>query len=126
MTGRNDHHTRREHTLLLLGRRQFLKKVGLVSAGLAVADPLVFPFGPRGEAQETGAATAGMTQTEEEKRASDSVTPPGEIPRRPLGRTGVEVSALALGGYHVGSATSEQEAIRIVQEAIDAGQLDQS
>jgi hypothetical protein len=70
--------------------------------------------------QETGAVTAGMTQTEEQERASE-VTPPGEIPRRPLGRTGVEVSALALGGYHVGSAKSEQEAIRIVQEAIDAG-----
>ncbi|MBC7932674.1 MAG: aldo/keto reductase [Rubrivivax sp.] len=45
----------------------------------------------------------------------------GEIPRRPLGRTGVEVSALALGGYHLGIVKTEREATRIVQEAVDAG-----
>ncbi len=45
----------------------------------------------------------------------------GEMPRRPLGRTGVEVSALALGGSHLGEAKSEREAVRIVHEAIDAG-----
>ena len=45
----------------------------------------------------------------------------GEIPRRPLGRTGVEVSALALGGYHLGLVKTEREATRIVHEAIDAG-----
>jgi aryl-alcohol dehydrogenase-like predicted oxidoreductase len=45
----------------------------------------------------------------------------GEIPRRPLGRTGVEVSALGLGGYHLGTMKSEREAVRVVHEAIDAG-----
>lgn len=45
----------------------------------------------------------------------------GEVPRRPLGRTGIKVSVLALGGAHLGRAPSEQEAIHIVQEAVDAG-----
>lgn len=45
----------------------------------------------------------------------------GEIPRRALGRTGVEVSALALGGYHLGLAKTKREAIKIVHEAMDAG-----
>ncbi|HEX8719840.1 MAG TPA: aldo/keto reductase [Pyrinomonadaceae bacterium] len=45
----------------------------------------------------------------------------GEIPRRPLGRTGVEVSALALGGSHVGEAKTQREGIRIIREAVDAG-----
>lgn len=45
----------------------------------------------------------------------------GEMPRRALGRTGVEVSALALGGSHLGDTKTEREAIRIVHEAIDAG-----
>jgi hypothetical protein len=44
-----------------------------------------------------------------------------EIPKRPLGRTGLEVSALGLGGYHLGSVNSEAEASRIVNEALDAG-----
>jgi len=45
----------------------------------------------------------------------------GEIPRRKLGRTGVEVSALGLGGYHLGLVKSQREAVRIVQEAVDGG-----
>jgi predicted aldo/keto reductase-like oxidoreductase len=45
----------------------------------------------------------------------------GEIARRPLGRTGVEVSALGLGGYHLGSVKSVREAVRIVHEAIEGG-----
>ena len=45
----------------------------------------------------------------------------GEIPRRPLGRTGVRVSALGLGGSHLAETKSERESIRIVHEAIDAG-----
>lgn len=43
------------------------------------------------------------------------------IPRRALGQTGVEVSALALGGSHIGEVKSDREAIRIVHEAIDGG-----
>ena len=44
-----------------------------------------------------------------------------EIPHRPLGATGVAVSALGLGGYHIAMANSEREGIRIVHGAIDAG-----
>jgi aryl-alcohol dehydrogenase-like predicted oxidoreductase len=45
----------------------------------------------------------------------------GSIPRRPLGKTGVQVSLLAIGGYHLGSVGSDEDATRIVQEALDAG-----
>ena len=47
--------------------------------------------------------------------------PSAEIPKRPLGRTGLEVSALGIGGYHLGSANSDTEATQIVNEALDAG-----
>ena len=44
------------------------------------------------------------------------------IPLRPFGRhTDVAVSALCLGGYHLGAMTSAREAVRIVHAAIDAG-----
>ena len=45
----------------------------------------------------------------------------GAIPRRALGRTGIEISALALGGYHLGLAKSKRESLQIVREALDAG-----
>src|SRR5689334_3607067 len=44
-----------------------------------------------------------------------------EIPRRQFGRHPDTVSALALGGYHVGVARSEAEATKLIHEAIDAG-----
>ena len=46
----------------------------------------------------------------------------GEIPRRPLGRTGERVSAIGLGGFHLGKPElSEPEAIRIIRTGIDNG-----
>jgi aryl-alcohol dehydrogenase-like predicted oxidoreductase len=45
----------------------------------------------------------------------------GQVPRKPLGRTGVQVSAMALGGYHLGSAETDQAASQIVAKAIDHG-----
>lgn len=44
-----------------------------------------------------------------------------EIPVRPLGSTGAVVSALGLGGHHLGQVGSEREAIRLVHEAIEGG-----
>ncbi len=43
------------------------------------------------------------------------------IPLRPFGRTGVQVSAIGLGGYHLGLMSRGSEAVRIVHEAVDAG-----
>ena len=50
-----------------------------------------------------------------------STLPPSAIPRRAFGKTGVEVSALGLGGHHVGSVKSIDDAVNLVHEAIDAG-----
>lgn len=44
----------------------------------------------------------------------------GQMPYRSLGRTGEKVSAIGLGGFHIGMP-DEQEGIRIVRTAIDRG-----
>jgi aryl-alcohol dehydrogenase-like predicted oxidoreductase len=44
-----------------------------------------------------------------------------QIPRRPLGKTGAQVSIIGVGGYHLGTVQSTDLAIRLVQEAVDAG-----
>jgi aryl-alcohol dehydrogenase-like predicted oxidoreductase len=40
---------------------------------------------------------------------------------RTLGRTGERVSAIGLGGYHIGDSRDEQESIRLIRSAIDNG-----
>ncbi len=44
-----------------------------------------------------------------------------EFPQRTLGRTGEKVSALGLGGSHIGKVEDEAESIRIIRSAIDRG-----
>ncbi|MBV8572183.1 MAG: aldo/keto reductase [Acidobacteriaceae bacterium] len=58
-----------------------------------------------------GAATTVMAQT---GNAS-------EILKRPLGKSDLQVSALAMGGYHLGSAENQDAAREMVQHAIDCG-----
>jgi aryl-alcohol dehydrogenase-like predicted oxidoreductase len=46
----------------------------------------------------------------------------GQVPRRPLGRTGERVSAIGLGGFHLGKPElPEPESLRIIRAAIDGG-----
>src|SRR5271170_2373801 len=44
----------------------------------------------------------------------------GDIPYRTLGATGEKVSAIGLGGYHIGNP-SEEEGIKIIRSALDNG-----
>ncbi len=43
------------------------------------------------------------------------------IPMRNFGKTGVQISALGLGGHHLGAAKDEKTAIEIVHRAVDGG-----
>lgn len=45
----------------------------------------------------------------------------GNIPRRRFGKADIEVSALALGGHHLGAAKEEKVAVEIVHKALDGG-----
>jgi aryl-alcohol dehydrogenase-like predicted oxidoreductase len=84
-------------------RRRFLQ-AGLVGAGGWLASSL-------SHAAEVG-GLAGLELTN---------TGPDRVPHKPLGKTGVQLSVFGLGGYHLGTLSSAQEATRIVHEAIDAG-----
>ncbi len=73
-----------------------------------------------------GAAMIGAAPLVGKRNVSGEVSMPpqsstGSIPKKDLGKTGVQVSALGLGGYHLGSADTDQVANEIVAKAIDHG-----
>lgn len=80
-----------------LDRRTFLQSAGLLGAAAL---------------SEAGAAPAPLPLSD---------TGPGQIPRKPFGKTGERVSVIGIGGFHIGSAPTLQEATAICREAIDAG-----
>jgi aryl-alcohol dehydrogenase-like predicted oxidoreductase len=55
------------------------------------------------------------------RRLGAAPAAPGPLPKRPLGRTGLEVSILGLGGHHVSVSGSEANAHRLVEAALDEG-----
>jgi uncharacterized protein len=74
---------------------------------------------------KTGAAalTASLVANKLDARGAGQGggTGTGQVPMRELGKTGVKVSALGVGGYHLGSIKSEDESNELVARALDAG-----
>jgi aryl-alcohol dehydrogenase-like predicted oxidoreductase len=53
--------------------------------------------------------------------AAADEAPAAGLPTRPLGRTGVRVSCLCLGGWHIGAVKDQKEAVKIMHRALDEG-----
>src|SRR5882724_10147853 len=87
-------------------RRDFLK-VGATIAGVASG------VSAAGEAVFSPAESAGQ--------AAPPTARKGDMLYRRLGRTGAQISAIGVGGHHLGDFKSVDEAIRLVHEAVDAG-----
>ncbi len=123
MLDEHDDKSAKNHFPLDLKRRQFLKGIGLMGAGVGavMADEFLLHPNDKVKAAPTNSEPTSSTKQLQGESNSPSNTASGEIPRRPLGRTGVQVSALGLGGATLGQAKSLEEAIRITHEAIDAG-----
>ncbi|GAC1463037.1 MAG: aldo/keto reductase [Chamaesiphon sp.] len=96
-----------------ISRRDFLKTASIsgLAAGVAASEGL---FRPLLAANQSG-------QTEPSTATNQAVTRSGEMIYRTLGRTKEKVSALGLGGHHIGRQKDEQESIRIIRSAIDRG-----
>jgi predicted aldo/keto reductase-like oxidoreductase len=73
------------------------------------------------------ASSAVLTLAACKRAAKTETSAPGgntasaSIARRKLGSTGVEVSMIGIGGYHIGIPESDDEGIRMIRSAIDRG-----
>jgi aryl-alcohol dehydrogenase-like predicted oxidoreductase len=74
----------------------------------------------KGAAAFTASTLARVTE-ETMKGKSQAPGSAAKVPMRPLGNTGAQVSALGVGGFHLGSTKDQPEANEIVARALDAG-----
>jgi len=89
-------------------RREFLKRGAGVAAVVAVG-------------REAAAGPPKKPLPGAPSEADIELPPGARVPRRKLGKTGVEVSAIGLGGFHIGLPKEDQTAIAIVRQAVDWG-----
>jgi|SoiMethySBSTD1v2_1073268.scaffolds.fasta_scaffold07545_6 predicted aldo/keto reductase-like oxidoreductase len=101
-----------------LSRRRFLKASTAGAAALPIAGCSLTSRDDSGASSHASAAGAGG---ELPFGAPPIVERRNGIPYRTFGKTGVKVSMLGLGGYHVGVPPSADDATRIVRRAIDEG-----
>src|ERR1700728_1617656 len=75
-------------------------------------------------------ATSAQGQTSEPRHNPIVSNPPGEsggtvaefqAPQRPMGKTGLQVSILGVGGYHLGTVAGQPEVNNMVAKALDHG-----
>jgi predicted aldo/keto reductase-like oxidoreductase len=103
-----------------VSRRRFLQGAALTGAAAVVP-------GAVAQAQ----ATRGSSAMEDSRMPNPIVAnAEGEyggqvadfiVPKRPMGRTGLQVSILGVGGYHLGTAPSQNEVNEMVAKALDHG-----
>ena len=87
-----------------MNRREFMKGAAIATAGALI-----------------GSENKAQASDQPVRPTSASQAEVGRVPQKPLGKTGINVSALGVGGYHLGTAKSQQEATEIVARALDAG-----
>jgi uncharacterized protein len=117
-----------------VSRRRFLQTAALSGAAAAAGSPAMLPriaaaegsaVPPSGQAVDSrGPATSGSVKSPLVPNFEGSYggkVPDFEAPRRPMGKTGLEVSILGVGGYHLGTAAGQQEVNNIVAKALDHG-----
>jgi predicted aldo/keto reductase-like oxidoreductase len=66
-------------------------------------------------------ALAGVAGAVGVRAFADDESKQGDMLYRKLGRTGETISALGLGGFHIGTQKEESESVKLIRDAIDAG-----
>jgi aryl-alcohol dehydrogenase-like predicted oxidoreductase len=110
-----------------VSRRRFLQATALTGAAVVVPGAAV---NQQAHAQATHPRATGQP---DELNSPNPIVPnfngeyggPSQptfqVPKRPMGSTGLQVSIIGMGGYHLGTAPTQQEATEMVAKALDHG-----
>lgn len=90
-----------------MNRRKFLSRATVAAGAIALT--------------KNNFAAKEDSQISNENLATPQTTLEGEMIYRTLGSTGEKVSAIGMGGFHIGKQETEAESIKLIRTAIDRG-----
>jgi aryl-alcohol dehydrogenase-like predicted oxidoreductase len=113
-----------------LTRRRFLQAAAISGASTVLPVAASTPAGSN--AGRDGQATNPEQGTGNASRLPNPIIPNAHggygspspqfaVPKRPMGSTGLQVSIIGLGGYHIGTVAGQQEVNDMVAKALDHG-----
>src|ERR1700722_867503 len=117
-----------------LSRRRFLQSAAL-AGGSAIVPAASFGAPAGARSAQAGDPSAGPKSVPNGESANSpnpivknfsggyggSSSPSFQAPKRPMGKTGLQVSILGLGGYHIGTVSGQEEVNNMIAKALDHG-----
>ena len=120
--------TENQHTQNGVTRRRFLQSAALAGAAAVGSAPSLAASSHGGQAPSAkGTTVSSLIESPNPViknftgNYGSSTLPSFQAPRRAMGKTGVEVSILGVGGYHLGTVSGQDEANSMVAKALDYG-----
>ncbi|MGA2728809.1 MAG: aldo/keto reductase [Terracidiphilus sp.] len=115
-----------------LSRRRFLQSVALAGGSAIVpASSLASSSSHAGQAASPGGSAAAPPEDSSSAQNpivknfngayGGSSLPSFQVPKRAMGKTGLQVSILGIGGYHIGTVSGQEEVNNVIAKALDHG-----
>lgn len=110
-------------------RRRFIQGAAIAgAASVAAYSPVAPALAQSSQGREASAESMPMQDKTANPiipnfkgRYGNSDVPAFQVPKRPMGKTGLQVSILGVGGYHLGTIAQQGEASDLVAKALDHG-----
>jgi aryl-alcohol dehydrogenase-like predicted oxidoreductase len=104
-------------------RRRFLQGAALAGASAVVAPGMAVAQAtyPKSTGDSSAASLPNPVVPNFQGEYNSPSTPAFQVPRRPLGGTGLQVSILGMGGFHLGTASGQELVNNMVAKALDHG-----
>jgi len=120
--------TENQHTQNGVTRRRFLQSAALAGAAAVGSAPSLAASSHGGQAPSAkGTTVSSLIESPNPViknftgNYGSSTLPGFQAPRRAMGKTGVGVSILGVGGYHLGTVSGQDEVNSMVAKALDYG-----
>jgi predicted aldo/keto reductase-like oxidoreductase len=103
-----------------VSRRRFLQGAAVTGAAVVIPEAMAQATNSRSANPPEGSLPNPLVPNFSGQYGGNSM-PAFEVPKRAMGSTGVQVSILGVGGYHIGTVSTQEEVNNMIAKALDHG-----